>query len=99
MASRRRAQRHPYWNSWLYEYITRFLGRCEFLLYAALCAVLHRLLFQELLPGRMARIFLVVVLVMGIPSDQPWGKVATLIRGLLELLARELPGASPGSGS
>ena len=72
------------WKWWLYIYITDFLAQCKLGLYMAFCVGLYALVFRAL-PGRLPEIFLGVALLRGVPSGQPWGKVATLIRGLLEV--------------
>ena len=97
MAPRRRTRRHTCWKSWLYEYLTRFLNRCEFGFYTVFCTVLYTQVFREALPGRLSEVFFLVVLLQGVPLDQPRGKVATLIRGLLGLVAKELAGGLPGN--
>lgn len=86
-----RPTRTPDWKKWLYSYVTEFLERCKLGLYLAFATWLYNLVFREALPRRFSEIFLVVVLLGGVPSGQPWGKVATLIRGLLEAISTGFP--------
>lgn len=78
------------WNSWSFQMVTNFVNRCQYLIYSYLCVLAYSLV-RDMLPGRWPEIFLVIVLLCGIsggPWDQPRGKVATLIRGLLRQIAK-----------
>jgi hypothetical protein len=82
------------WRLWVYKYVTSFLLKCELGFYAAFCVGLYTFVFREALPGKLAEVFLLVVLLRGVPSGQPWGKAAALIRGLLEAIIKNLPDTS-----
>ena len=88
MTPRKRSRK----NTWMYviDSVMRFLKENKLLWYAPICALLYGTVFRETLPGNTSVIFLWIVLYAGIPTDQSWDKVATLIRGFLEALLKTL---------
>jgi hypothetical protein len=89
-------QRKPSLNLriWFSEYLVNLLGKFEFGIYITFCVGLYNLFLERALPGYLDEIILAMLIVQGLPLDQPRGKVATLIRELLQCLAVFLLGGN-----
>lgn len=86
MTPRGRARNERRFGTWLYFYITKFLNRCEPILFLCFCTWVYSSILRDALPGRYSEIFLWLMLVQGVSLGQPKDKVATLIRKLLNTL-------------